>query len=1375
MKRRNRWLSMLLTITMMTTQIPVSPVIAADDDSSYEVCIEEMEEDAAEDEAEVIVPETDEEISVEGDTVLGEQLPVVIEEAAENAAAEDEDIIVDEDDVVYPGNYAYVEDRIISMASDEKEAEEIAAAYNAKVESFSYGLVVIDLKGSGYTVASAVDAYQASNGELPYIEPDYIAESALTIDEMTAEESQYAQGNDLINTHSDWIDMYSSMSNPDPALNPSSSTYQWYHDMIGTYEAWAMSKGSPDVVTAIISDFAKHKHEDIKINTIFPFENQLTSYDNGTPLAGIIAGKRDNGVGGAGIAPNTTLFSVNANDSTGVMTTSRITEGILKVSNLKFTGDLKKKVYKYGKLGDKSRAQIILVDAQLHAGSDFMRTAIKVAHDEMNVTIIAPAGDYDSEVQCFPAEYSQVISVAAVDSNGEKTARSSYGTHVDVAAPGYQIYAPSGRGGVSDNTSEYTFVTGTSAAAAMVAGACALYMSTEGWVKPDTMKEALVNNVKPVTTVSENGLGVTPGKGIISLPDMLGASDLVPRIRAYENSTSEFVITTVTPVNSGEKAYVPSSGVIKFDALKKTVDKNGKNQYTTEIKDINLTYVYTLDGNDPEVIEKNGSFYTGANTYIAYGAQLTLDELIDKSVRGAQDIHLRVRCVNTKGKVSRTVSIKISTNYESSSIISVNVINAPTTLIAGKKVTLKAEVYYLDENGNYTLHKNQKVRWSLASSSAIAKIDGEKGILKANKGASGEVKILCTADVAKTYSDKEGRKEISVNISNTLLPVKTITLNMKKTELDFDNGVYPEISANEVNKLRKQEIQDETTEQYSVISINSAVNKEGASLKDTTTFEWKSSKPSVAAIEVLPGGRSVRVTPKGKGTSQISCKAMDGSNKTIKCKVVVKLLTTDMTIKGQSSILLGKKATYKVTNVFAGYNSNGKKLVPNNKKVYWSLLDMSEKPLNINGVTINETNGKIKVESYADIKTNTDIYVVATTRDRGHLNQKYKVTLMGAGAAKATAVAVKFDDDYVYYPNYYVPTYKKNTLDLTAIKLHSDYATAGTTVASEVILKGVVSNGSRPVWSSSDSTVVGVFAMSENKAFLIGRKTGTATITCDAGDGSGKKAKVKVNVIIPASNIRIIDKKLDVYENGEDIGYSYLAKGGSTTLKANLGAVYGKPTIDKVGWEMEIVAYKRIKTDAGYRIKTFDLTSAQQENIKNKLYKIDANGVVSVISKKNFNDKSAMFGYYKDLGADGFAARVYATTKDGTETVAGRLIVAVDPLEDFRIYNNNVDKAVESYTLLTSNGLSAGMPINYKMGEDRELTSFTARSSDPTVLNAYVEITNKGNEQKANLNFVVTSEFANDKNKKEATVELTVFPNDGSNKEAKLKVTVKKQ
>ena len=98
---------------------------------------------------------------------------------------------------------------------------------------------------------------------------------------------------------------------------------------------------------------------------------------------------------------------------------------------------------------------------------------------------------------------------------------------VDVAAPGYQIYAPSGRGAVSENLSEYRFVTGTSAAAAVVAGACALYMAACGHTSPDDM-EAIVK--RSTTSCKTRNASAS---GIINVAKMFDGDTTAPQIDVY--------------------------------------------------------------------------------------------------------------------------------------------------------------------------------------------------------------------------------------------------------------------------------------------------------------------------------------------------------------------------------------------------------------------------------------------------------------------------------------------------------------------------------------------------------------------------------------------------------------------------------------------------------------------------------------------------------------------------------------------------------------------------------------------------------------------------------------------------------------------------
>lgn len=77
--------------------------------------------------------------------------------------------------------------------------------------------------------------------------------------------------------------------------------------------------------------------------------------------------------------------------------------------------------------------------------------------------------------------------MAAIDEWDEKWKHSNFGATIDFCAPGVHIRSPT----VGPSNSEYTYSTGTSAAAPFVSGIIAQMLSENGPMRPGLMKQML--------------------------------------------------------------------------------------------------------------------------------------------------------------------------------------------------------------------------------------------------------------------------------------------------------------------------------------------------------------------------------------------------------------------------------------------------------------------------------------------------------------------------------------------------------------------------------------------------------------------------------------------------------------------------------------------------------------------------------------------------------------------------------------------------------------------------------------------------------------------------------------------------------------------
>jgi len=114
----------------------------------------------------------------------------------------------------------------------------------------------------------------------------------------------------------------------------------------------------------------------------------------------------------------------------------------------------------------------------LNDNQSFYEAITKV--DRAGIVQVASAGnygEYGGQI-AYPAKYPETIAVSAIDEYGNFALFSSYGSQIDLAAPGVNIKS-------TYINSTYETMEGTSMSAAYVTGVAALTITTKPWGKYD--------------------------------------------------------------------------------------------------------------------------------------------------------------------------------------------------------------------------------------------------------------------------------------------------------------------------------------------------------------------------------------------------------------------------------------------------------------------------------------------------------------------------------------------------------------------------------------------------------------------------------------------------------------------------------------------------------------------------------------------------------------------------------------------------------------------------------------------------------------------------------------------------------------------------
>lgn len=212
-------------------------------------------------------------------------------------------------------------------------------------------------------------------------------------------------------------------------------------------------------------------------------------HGHGTAVASVIAGRDERA---PGLAPAVRLLDVRVLDEQGVGTSFSLAAGILAAVD--------------------GGAQVINLSLGGAGWSPVVMEAIARAR-EVGAVVIAASGNEGEDRVAFPASQDGVLAVAAVDAQDRHLAFSNQGPEVDVAAPGWGLWAGWPGGGVVE-------FSGTSVATAFVSGAVAVVLSQNPGMKPFEAVDLLLAHANEAGLP---GRDTAFGHGVISLRRVLQA------------------------------------------------------------------------------------------------------------------------------------------------------------------------------------------------------------------------------------------------------------------------------------------------------------------------------------------------------------------------------------------------------------------------------------------------------------------------------------------------------------------------------------------------------------------------------------------------------------------------------------------------------------------------------------------------------------------------------------------------------------------------------------------------------------------------------------------------------------------------------------
>ena len=445
-------------------------------------------------------------------------------------------------------------------------------------------------------------------------------------------------------------------------MGSSSTDYdEWAYEETDAVSAldYYKLKAKSNINIAVVDSGINYNHELLKYRVVrtkmdFSTDNtgdEMDKAGHGTKVAGAIAKSTPS---------NVKLFGYKIFDKNLKGTSSGVVAALSYIKQLKNKPDIINCSFTTGGLGT-------VIDELV----------------DMGVTVVASAGNDGKKVYKQPAIFDSVITVAATNQYGYAWSSSSYGSCVDISAPGVSVYTANFPG---NNT--YAQFAGTSMAAPLVSAAAAYVLMENKKYTPEQVKQELIATATPFK--KDDCYNERYGAGIVNFSNIINGTrckDVTANLQSgvYRDDISVELksANTLTDIYYTTDGTLPSktNGTKYIEPIKLTettrITAVAFARAGTPFKS-KFTYLdyYIFKDGESEFVVDDGTYRCGIKAYLGNDTNITIPDKIN----GIEVGSINERCFKNSNIESVTLpssvtSIEQQAFYGCDNLKSINLSN----------------------------------------------------------------------------------------------------------------------------------------------------------------------------------------------------------------------------------------------------------------------------------------------------------------------------------------------------------------------------------------------------------------------------------------------------------------------------------------------------------------------------------------------------------------------------------------------------------------------------------------------------------------------------------------------------------------------------